>query len=474
MSQLDWNATIHSVRESISQTQFKNWLEPLAYLRSDHQAVVLGVPSRFHEDWVKQHYGALLKKIIHKQCGTELQLEFEILSSNADATASVEQPTRQKLGIETPPTFKPALRLLTSTTPDDESDSQPFFPPPKPQLPSFKHPYFEVAFNRIAHQFAQAFAEGTQPHLNPYIISGGVGSGKSHLLSLIGEKVLELNPNATVRYISAESFTGEMVQGFKTNQSMAFKQKYRFETTVLLFDDIQVLSGRLRTQEEVLHILNEMTVSGCRVAFTCSVPIHRLENFIEPLKSRLLSAVVGEIKTPTFEDRVELLSLTAHHSQIDTDDTTLRTLADHGQKNVRELIGTLFRVHLQAQLENRPLDTSFLASEDCTPPPQKQAITMSEILALVEHNFGIAREEIVSKSRKGVTTWARQVAMYLARHHTLHSLEEIGKTLGRDHATVIHAFQKVKEAMEAHPQKKYEVEFLQQKLRSQSPEKDHT
>jgi chromosomal replication initiator protein len=126
------------------------------------------------------------------------------------------------------------------------------------------------------------------------------------------------------------------------------------------------------------------------------------------------------------------------------------------------------RMHLQAKIENRPLDQSYLSREGVCQEPRKETISLEEIVVLVEHNYGICRTELMSKSRKGNTNWARQVAMYLARLHTLHPLEQIGKAFGRDHATVIHAFGKVAEIMEQQPTRRFEVEFLRQKLQGRS------
>ena len=126
-------------------------------------------------------------------------------------------------------------------------------------------------------------------------------------------------------------------------------------------------------------------------------------------------------------------------------------------------MGSLLRAHLQAQLENKRLDCTFLAEQPFTEKPQTH-VSMQEIISLVEHHLGVSRETLTSKSRKGHITWARQVAMYLARSYTLLSLEEIGQSFDRDHATVIHAFQKVTDTIAEHATRKYEVEFLKKKL----------
>ncbi len=466
MPQLDWNATINAIRESLPQTQFQNWLKPLTLVRYDDTSAVIGVPSRFHEEWVKSHYSHQLSKAIQAQCGSELQLEFEVLVMDENLEASLSAP---------PTTGRPALRIVDNRIhqgeqgPERQEENLQREPLRlEPNVPSFSHPFFEFGFNHLAYQCVQLLVEGSVP-LNPLVIQAGVGMGKTHLLSEIARRLNAINPGLRIRYTSAEPFTAEMVNSFKTNTSVEFKRKYREETDVLLFDDLPGLSRRIRTQEELVYCFNEIIGRGGRVVFTSTIAPQRFEDFIDPLQSRVNAGVLAEVKFPTFEERVQILNKMAEHNRMIVEPTILNSLADKGQKDIRELIGTLLRVHLQAKLENKPLDTDFLTREGWAVEAKRESITMDEIIGLVEHNYGVSRMEFTSKSRKSETVWARQVAMYLARHYTLLPLEEIGKSFGRDHATVIHAFQKVTETMESHPTRRYEVEFLKQKLQSRSP-----
>lgn len=458
MHTLDWNATIDSIREVLPTAQFQNWFKPLEFIRSDEGRVVLGVPSRFHEEWVRNNFSSQIKQAIRKQTGSEMQLEFEILIQEENIEAARGSVPAASVAP------RPNLRIVSPQT----GEAAPALPE-APNLPVFTHSFIELDYSRVAAQCAAMFASGKDFRMNPLIIQGGVGMGKTHLLAEIGRRVHRENPRARIRYINFESFTAEMVRALKANDTLAFKKKYREETDLLLFDDVQGLTRRLKTQEELLHIFNDIVTRGGRVAFTSSVPLHRLEEFIEPLRSRLISGLVAEIRYPSFEEKVEILARMSAQSGMNVDGQVLRSMADKGQKDVRELIGSLFRAHLQATLENRPLDNTFLAREGWVRETQREVITMAEIVNLVEHNFGVARTELMSKSRKGATTWARQVAMYLARKYTLLPLEEIGKTFGRDHATVIHSFQKVSETIETHPTRRYEVDFLKQKLESRAP-----
>ena len=466
--QLDWDAAINSIRESLPQTQFQNWFSPVEFIRSNATSVVLGVPSRFHEDWLRNHYSEQIRHAIQSQCGSQLQLEFEILVREQNEEAAQAQP----LPTWPPPSVdRPSLRLVPTP---EATPSAPAAPaaeqlPPAPQIPPFAHPLFELGFNRVAYQCMAMFAHSGEMVFNPLVILGGVGMGKTHLLAELAGRLLKQNPFSRIRFTNAEQFTYEYVQHIRTGKLIDFKKTYVEQTDCLIFDDIHNLSGKLKTQEECLHIFNEIVSRGGRIAFSTAITPARLEGFLDPLKSRLQSGVTAEIKPLAFEEKVELLNRFAAHNQISIDGPVMRSLADKGQKDIRELMGTLLRVHLQSKLENRPLTGEFLAEESIGHEAPREAVTMAEIVSLVEHHLGVPRSELMSKSRKGTTNWARQVAMYLARMGTLLSLEEIGKTFDRDHATVIHAFEKVKEAMKTQPTRKYEVEFLKRKLQSRTP-----
>jgi chromosomal replication initiator protein len=459
MLQLDWDATINTLRETLPQTQFQNWVKPVEFIRSDDTCVVLGVPSRFHEEWLRNHYSQRISQAIRDQCGAEIQLEFEILARSESQAHAEESPSASA---------RPRLRIVESKPAEHERHEE--APPPiePPNVPRVHNPFFPLSFNHVAYQCVAMFADRRELQINPLVILGGVGMGKTHLLSDLGNRVFRNNPEAQVRYTNAESFTNEMYRHLKSNDMLSFKRKYGELTDCLLFDDVQGLTKRMKTQEALLHIFNDIMARGGQVAFTSSVSPSRLEEFVEPLKSRLLSGVVAEIKVPGFDDKLKLLGAMAAHNHLTVETAVLHSLADKGQADVRELVGTLLRVHLQAKIENRTLDGEFLAQEGLVREIHREAITMAEIVALVEHNFGVNRSDMFSKSRKGNITWARQVAMFLARTYTLLPLEEIGKTFGRDHATVIHAFQKVTETMEQQPTRRYEVEFLKQKLQARS------
>ena len=465
-----WESTLKTIQGEIPAPQFQRWFKQVSFLRREEQTIYLGVPSRFHQDWLSTHYRDHLNRAISQNFGNTLQLEFEVLLEDSNLEAS-QSPT-----LPIVPVQKPQLRVLEggglSVSQKPELDShgedkgEALF---DSQLPHFAGDFFELDFNRLSFQYGGLFVRGDNPSLNPLFISGGVGMGKTHLLSLIGKELQKNKPHLKIRYTNSEKFTNEMYKSWNDKSGPNYQRFYRDEVDVLLFDDLQGLAGRRATQEALLHIYNEILSRGGKVVFASAVAPQKLGEFLEPLRSRLISGVSADIKAPGYEEKVALLSLLAQQSQISVEEPVLRILADQGHRDIRELLGVFLRLHLQAKIENKPLNSSFLAGEGVRFDSPKQAISLSEIVSLVEHSFGVSKSDLTSKSRKGVIAWARQVAMYLGRRFTLLSLEEIGKSFGRDHATVLYAYDKVSETLRLHPSRKYEVEFLIGKLQARVP-----
>lgn len=489
MPRIDWNATVEDMRGALPATQFRNWIQPLTLVRSDERAVVLGVPSRFHEEWLRRHYSSQLVRALKKQTGSELQLEFEILNEmpTEPAPRPTAPPTAPTASSPAEPA-RPFLRVLpkpedlaptpTAAAPTPEPEPAPYIIglTPKPVveveapriedsgLPVFQNRYFEAPFNGVAYQCAALFTEGPYPSVNPLVVVAGVGMGKTHLLAETGRWMTRKHPNLQVRYTNAEAFMNEQGQHYRQNSILDFKRTYGERTHCLLFDDIHQLAGKFKTQELLLHFFNEIANRGGRLAFTSTIAPQRLAEFIEPLRSRLCAGVLAEVRAPSMDERYELLEQLAREQQIPIDGPALRCLADQGQRDVRELLGSMLRLHLQAKIQQRSVDMALVRRDTGLVESRREKVSLEEIVSHVEHHCRVSREDMISKSRKGAVAWARQLAMFLARNHTLLSLEEIGRFFGRDHATVIHAFQKVKETLASNPSRRYEVEFLTKKL----------
>lgn len=453
MLSIDWNAAVNVMRKALPSAQFKNWVEPLSLIHCENDRIVLGVPSKFHEEWVRNNYSSHITNALHHTCGRQLSLEFEVFEENVEAAHAEVSPL-------------PIARILRVVEPSPEPTQN-----PPPNSPRSNHPFFELESNRIAFQCASHFIYSQEP-MSPLIVEGGVGMGKTHLISHIAAGLYQKDSRRRIYYTNSESFASEMYQSYQNHTHASFRQKYGEKIDVLLFDDFHMMVPKKRAQEELLHIFNEITARNGQIVFASFQSIAKLEGLIEPLRSRLMAGVVADIQFPSFDDRTRLLAQVALHQKLALDDLTLRRLADQGRQDNRKLISILLQAHLQAQLANRPLDCTYLSEVGFAIEDKKETVTLEEIVALIEHSFGVSRENLVSKCRKSELNWARQVAMYLARCYTHLSMDTIGAYFGRNHATVVHSYQKVSETMEAQTTRRYEVQYLKQKLQSRAP-KNH-
>ncbi len=470
MQHLDWTATLNSIRDSVPRAQFLSWIEPLEFIQSDETSVRLGVPSRLHEEMLKNQFKHLqqhLQIAIQKQTGSPVQLEFEVLAkTNVEASYSTEAPPPAPAPIPARPQLRVIEGSLSTPPVEDvpEVIRRPLYPKPT-------SPFFSVASNQMALRVAELMVQGDDPNLGSVVFTAGIGMGKTHLLSTIGALFEKRHPRLRVRYTNSESFTAEMIQSFKDNSTHLFKKKYREDTDVLLFDDIQELAGREKTQEQILHIFNELLTLGRRIVFTSNIPIQRLGKMIDPLRSRLLGLMSVEIGSPLVAERLELLTLACEHNKMVVDGAVLRHLAENGSQDIRGLLGSLVRLHMTSTLENKALDADYVIRQNCLPQTARSPVSIDEIISLVELNFGVTREELSKKGRKSNIAWARQVAMYLARHMTYLPLEEIGAVFGRDHATVLYSYEKVAEGIKTHRDVQLQLEYLLERLKAKAPKK---
>ena len=302
--------------------------------------------------------------------------------------------------------------------------------------------------NHLAWSAAKSVAENTADAYSPLFIHGDPGMGKTHLLNAIGLHVREHLPNADVRYVTAERFTNEFIDGVKTTGLDAFKSRYR-SAEILRVDDVQFLEGKGRTQEEFFHTLNDITGSGGRVVITADRHPSEIPA-PERLRSRFKSGLVADLQAPEFDTRVAILRRKAVANGAALPNDVLAVIASAVTKNVRELEGALVRVLAEASLQRSPVTVQsarhslhgFLGSSGSRP------VTLKRIIDEASDLFGVRVADLCGPSRTRALVNVRQVTMYVCRSMTDESLPVIGRAFGgRDHTTVINAVRKVEARM---------------------------
>ena len=319
--------------------------------------------------------------------------------------------------------------------------------------------------NRLAHAASQAVAEAPGMAYNPLFLYGDVGLGKTHLLHAIGHTAL--SSELVVLYVSAETFTNEIVEAIRYRTTEEFRAKYR-SVDVLLVDDIQFIAGKDSTEEEFFHTFNALHESNKQIVMCSDRPPKAIVSLAERLRSRFEWGLIADIQAPDLETRVAILRAKAEMMRRDVPDEVMTYLASRVQSNIRELEGSFNRLFAFAQLQGLPLttETAKAALASLSTDGRQRRVSVQEVLDAVAEYYRMSPDELRGKQRDKHIVVPRQVAMYLMRQETDASLLEVGQALGgRDHSTVLHGYEKIaREMNEGSPLRK-EVLAIQQQLR---------
>jgi chromosomal replication initiator protein len=322
------------------------------------------------------------------------------------------------------------------------------------------------AGNRFAHAASLAVAELPGHSYNPLFLHGSPGIGKTHLLHAIGNYVARFGSGLRIRYATIDEFTAEFVQAVRSGEPADFKQRFR-GADVVLIDDVQFLAGRDKTREEFFHTFNTVVEAGRQLVMTSDSAPEDIPGLEERLTERFRSGLVVELDTPEVPARMAILAKRAHLDGIEVDDGVLEEIAGRVTTSVRALEGALIRVVAYASLRNEPA-TAGLARHVLRRLGQDEtqdACGLGEILDAAAHEFGVEREALLARDRRPVVAEARQVAMYLARELTEHSLPEIGRGIGgRNHTTVLHAVNRIGAAIRSDESVRTAVDNLRRRL----------
>ena len=321
--------------------------------------------------------------------------------------------------------------------------------------------------NRFAHAAALAVAQNIGVAFNPLFIYGATGLGKTHLMHAIAHFVLKNNPSAAIAYVSSENFVNEYVAALRDGNIANFRKRYR-NTDVLLIDDVQFFAGKERCQEEFFHTFNELFNSGRQIVLSCDKPINEVSDIEQRLVSRFGWGVSVDIQAPDYETRLAILQKKAALLGRDTaiEPAVLELLARKFTKSIRRMEGALTNLIGYASLVNSgnavtlEKANELLADAFCE-EDENATVDIDKIQKKTAESFNIDPSEIVGKRRPANIAMARQIAMYLSRKLTTHSLQEIGRQFGgRDHGTVMHAIKVIGNAMENDENIKRKVDYL--------------
>jgi chromosomal replication initiator protein len=421
------------LQKEFGDTAFRSWIQPVEALRFNAGTLELGVPTRFIRDWVKSHYADRIRSLWQQNFGPIARVDI-IISDKKPAAAAEPQHTVTAYA-------EPAVANQNTGAPAVDDLSSPLDP-------RFTFDNFVVGrSNELAANAAKAVANGTS-RLNPLFLQGGVGLGKTHLMQAVAHAVRTADPTRKVAYMSAEKFMYQFVKALRAKDTMSFKAALR-GIDILMVDDIQFICGKDQTQEEFIHTFNALIDQGKQIIVSADKSPAELDGLGERLRSRLGMGLVAAITATTPELRLEILHAKCKMLGRHVAEDVLQFLAQKISSNVRELEGALNRLIAHAELAGRALnvDTASDVLQDLLRAHERR-VSVEDIQKKVAEHYGIRLADMHSPRRARPVARPRQVAMYLAKALTTHSLPEIGRKFGgRDHTTIIHGVRKVEELM---------------------------
>jgi len=338
---------------------------------------------------------------------------------------------------------------------------------PPPLYRDFTFDQFVVGVcNDFAYNAALSLACTERINHNPLYLLSNIGLGKSHLSHAVGNHILKKDPGMRVCYVTAEEFTNAMIRALRHDRIEEFKERYRRQCDVLLLEDVQFLSGKVKTQGELACTLDALLEADKKLIFTGTYLPGDIPKMDEKLTSRLSAGVISNIESPDYDTRVRILKKKAALKQIDVSKDVVHYLASELTQNVRQLESGLIGVAAKASLLNLPIDVGLARSVVKNIVRRSQEITVERIQKLVCKHYKLTMEDFLSRSRKRSIAQPRQIAMYLARRYTGQSLQAIGRSFNRYHATALYAIGTVERLIREKGPVHKQVKFLSQKLES--------
>ena len=433
-----WEKTLNVIKVELTEVSFNTWLKAIQPVSMRENLITFSVPDDFTKGILEARYSKLIKNAL-KQVTSEY---YDI-----------------RLIIPTEENFTSIMTERSEINQSEESVNSSL-------NPKYTFETFVIGnSNRLAHAASVAVAESPAKAYNPLFIYGGVGLGKTHLMHAIGHYILKQNIRSKVVYISSETFTNELINSIRDDRNNEFRSKYR-NVDVLLIDDIQFIAGKESTQEEFFHTFNSLYEANKQIIISSDRPPKEIRTLEERLRSRFEQGLIADIQPPDLETRIAILRKKAKSENLSISDDVMLLIAKKIHSNIRELEGALIRVVAYSSLTNGEINEELAneALKDILSNSKPKKVTPSAIKDVVGNYYNIKIEDFNAKKRNKSVVLPRQIAMFLCRELTDLSLPRIGEEFGRDHTTIMHAYEKISSDIKIDTQLKSVLEELKSKI----------
>jgi chromosomal replication initiator protein len=453
-----WQEALKLARQEMGEQAFPVWFD-LEFLSSAGDTITVAVPSNFYLDrLIQRRYHTLLETKLLELTGREIHLSFEVVPSKKRETAQKEEAEhdseKPKTKTKAPAEKKPVNKSKHSQLREDYTFER----------------YIVGENNDYAVSVAKAIGLNPGTSYNPFLIYGGVGLGKTHLMHAIGSFIYQ-NSDHKIICITSENFLNEFIQAIgDKNTSAAFKNKFRM-TDVFLMDDIQFFQEKEQVQEELFHTFNSLLEAKKQIVFTCDRPVSELKKLPERLKSRFELCLKVDLQPPKYETRCAILKKNAEERGITIPDTVIDLISKNISTNIRDLEGAINTLIPYAELK-KTLITLEIAQNllrDMFASPKLENLSIDLIRRVVASYFSLTPNDLKGRKKNKNVALARHIAMYISYEIAEYSTTEIGQDFGgRDHTTVMHSCNVIRDTLQSDPTMQPTIDNLKRLIREES------
>ena len=427
-----WVRCKDKLKESFNEKVFNVWIKPIMPLEVTDTYYKVAVKNDFFKTMLEENYAQVIEGVLAGIMSKNIKLIIETMDNGSSGSEAAEE-------MPAVPAKREQQQLFNENTSVQQPDESTL-------NPKYVFETFVIGnSNRFAHAAAQAVANDPAHAYNPLFLYGGVGLGKTHLMHAIGNRIKQNNPSMKVLYTSSEKFTNEIINSIQNKTTEAFRQKYR-NIDCLIIDDIQFLKGKEQTQVEFFHTFNALKDADKQIIISSDRPPREIETLEDRLRSRFDQGLTADIQTPDLETRMAILRTKAASDNIVLPTEVITLLATNIATNIREIEGAYNKIVAYTSLMHMPItvETAQKVLSDMGNDCKTRTITYEGIIKVVADHYNVKQDELFNKKRTQNIAFPRQVAMYLCRELADLSYPRIGELFGgRDHTTVIHAYEKI-------------------------------
>lgn len=436
-----WQNALVQIELGTSEVSFRTWFRNTDIASRDGGAVHVAVPSKIVKEWLMEKHHKLILKALRGLDPSIRTVEYTVHRSAVSAERRAPRPAAPE---------NAALDLQTVYI--DKKDNL---------NPRYTFETFVVGpFNQLAHAAAKAIVERPGLVYNPLFIYGQTGHGKTHLIQAIGNYFKKQHANKKVLYVTSERFAVDYINAVRSGKANNFKDQYR-AYDILIMDDVQFIANTEKTQEELFHLFNAMHDNNKQIVFSSDKHPVLLPGFEERLRGRFSAGMVAEIPEPDIESRIAIIRAKIESHGFSIPDDIIQYIAENVRGNIRELEGVLNMIVCKSQLKGKAIshtDVRALIKHNVKP---SKGVSIDEVVRRIAQYYEVPEKSIYEKTRKKEVVKPRQVIMYVLREEFSVSYPSIGEKLGgRDHTTVIHSCEKIKEEIKSNNSLEQELEHI--------------